>query len=192
VQGHRGPTIVLVLVLASLTGCLVSGALDPTGGGRLTLKLRLVSVAHFEPLKAGLQNADVILKSASMTPKKWATFELECADVRKLSTAPSLNYTSVALTDGDEGTRTLAVSISNSQPQEWPDVAQAYFGREFRLSIDLPGDVMSSNGTSTSGRTVSWTRPLGEVVSQPRTDLTATFKMPDAKTPPGATGVKRF
>ena len=173
---HRGR--ILVLALAPLTGCLVTGALDPTGGGRLTLKARLVSVLHFETLKTSLQGSDVVLKNASLSPKKWATFELEVRDVRRLWTAPALSRTSVAFAD-DEGARTLAVTMSNPAPERWSDALRRYSGDEAKITLDLPGEVIRSNATSTSGRTASWTWSLGDTSARPTTDLTVTFKLPE-------------
>ena len=174
--------MVRLLALAALvslaTGCLVTGTLDPSGGARLTLNVRLVSVAHFDTIKTGLQSPDVTLRSASMTPRKVATFEVECTDVRKLPTAPSLSRSTVALDAGDAGARTLAVTIANPVTEPWSPTAQAYFGRELRISIELPGDVLASNATSTAGRTVSWIWPLAELSAKPHLDLNTRFRIP--------------
>ena len=173
-RSRLAPILALLVVLP---GCLVTGVLDPAGGARLTLHVHLVSVAHFEGVKAGLQSPDVVLKSASMTPKKFATFELELADVRKISTAPSLSQAAVALID-DQGERTLEVTLSNPAPPQWSEALQRYLGGEVKIAIALPGDVTASNASSTQGRTVTWSWPMGEAVGRPRTDLAATFKIP--------------
>jgi hypothetical protein len=188
---HRRRSLVSLLALAPLAGCVVNGALDPNGGARLSLTLRLVSVAHFEQMKARLQSESVVLKGAWITPKKWATFQLECDDVQKLSTAPALAYASIALRDADGGTRTLAITLSN--PVRAPDALQNYLGREAKLSIDLPGEVVSSNATSSGGRTVSWRWSTDELLPRERTDMHATFKVPPrtaspVRKSPGAEG----
>jgi hypothetical protein len=170
--------LVLVLALAPLTGCLVNGALDPTGGGRLTVRMRLVSVLHFESLKASLQSPDVILKNASLDAKKWATFDLEVRDARRLWTAPALARTSLAFSD-DDGARTLAITMSNPVPERWSPAMRRYSGDELKITLDLPGEVITSNATSTSGRTASWRWSLEESSARPTTDLTATFKLPE-------------
>jgi hypothetical protein len=72
----------------------------------------------------------------------------------------------------------MAVTLSNPVPEQWSDAVQAYFGRELRVSIDLPGEVVRSNATSSAGRTVSWTWSLAELPARPSVDLTATFKLP--------------
>src|SRR5437016_571457 len=140
-----------LLVLVPLTGCVLTGALDPAGGGRFTLKIRLVSVAHFEPFKAALQSPDVTLESASMTPDKWATFEFECADVRKISTTVALRNTTVAETERGDGERTLTATFANAAPDRMSEAFATYLGRDFDLSLELPGAVTRSNATSTAG-----------------------------------------
>lgn len=177
--------IVSLLVVAPLAGCVVTGALDANGGARLTFKLRLVSVAHFEQMKAALQSPDVVLRTASITPEKWATFDVECADVRKLPTAPALANTAVELTDGGDGTETLTVTLTNPAPQRLSDAFQTYIGRQFKVSLDLPGDVVSSNATLAGGRTVTWRWTTDELLPRARTELTLTYQRPrDAGTPP--------
>src|SRR6266850_1407597 len=108
-----GRAVLFAAALAALSGCVVDGKLDASGGARLRIRYRLVSVANFEQSKARLQSADVRLADASMTPDKWATFDLELADVRKLSTAPAFAGTTVALTDEADGARTLAVTVAS-------------------------------------------------------------------------------
>jgi len=130
-------------------------------------------------MKVGLQNPYVRLTNASVTPNKWATFDVECADIRKLPSTPVLKKTSVTLTDTPDGAgRTLAITLPNRNPQQWSEALQAYFGRELKISLELPGEVIHSNAVSTTGRTVSWTWPVGEVIARSRTDLTATFMVP--------------
>jgi hypothetical protein len=162
--------------LAPLAGCVVNGSLDPSGGARLSITLRLVSVAHFEQTKERLQSADVVLRGASMTPKKWATFDIETTDVHKLSTAPALTYLRVLLDDGDVGERRLVITLAS--PVRASKAYHDYIGREAKLSLDLPGDVVSSNATSSSGRTVSWRWATEELFARERTELTATYKVP--------------
>ena len=171
---QRG-VVPLVLAIVPLAGCLVKGTVEPSGAARVAIDTRLASVAHFDSMKASLASADVTVKKASMTPKKFATFEVESSDVRKLPTARAFSTTTIALSDGDDGTRTLHVTIGGSTRRRWPDTWQRYFG-DVTISIDVPGDVVRSNATSTNGRTVTWTWPLADVGSRPVTELDVTFK----------------
>jgi hypothetical protein len=172
---RRAVEAVLVLALVPLAGCLVKGTIEPSGAARVAIETRLASVAHFDSMKASLQSADVTLKDASMTPKKLATFEVESRDVRKLRTAQAFATTRIALSDGDAGTRTLHVTIAGTDRRRWPDTWRRYFG-DVTISIDVPGDVVRSNATSTSGRTVSWTWPLSQFGSGRMTELDVTFR----------------
>ena len=173
---RRVRTLVSLLALVPLTGCLVTGALDPTGGGRFTARMRLVSVAHFDRMKAALQSDDVTLRSASMSADKWATFEFESADIQKLSTAAALAHTTVAVTDGGDGTRTVTATFANLAPDQVSDAFARYLGRDFVLSVELPGEVTHSTATSSAGRSVSWKWPIAEVSHRRQVVISASYR----------------
>jgi hypothetical protein len=172
---RRVRALSMLLAVVPLSSCILTGRLDPAGGGRFTAKVRLVSVAHFEPTKAALQSADVTVKSASMTPDKWATFELECSDLTKLSTMPAFAHAIVAVTD-EGGVRTIKVTVPNAAPDRLSDAYANYAGRESDLSVELPGEVTRSNGVSTSGRTVSWKWPTAELTHRRQMTITASYR----------------
>ncbi len=167
----------MVVALVPLTGCLVTGVIDPAGGGRFTVKTHLVSVAHFEPMKAALQSSDVILKSASMTPDKWATFEFECVDVRKLSTAPAFAGADILVTEGPKGERTVTATLANAAPDRMSDAFANYLGRDFDVSMQLPGEVTHSNAMATAGRTVAWKWPVAELSHHRHKVISASYRL---------------
>jgi hypothetical protein len=164
-----------LLVLAAATGCVVEGTLDRAGGGQLELRYRLVSVAHFEQMKAQLQSPDVTVTEASMTPEKRATFGLTFRDARLLSTAPALRNTRVTLTDEPDGLRTLVVSLEGARPT-LPAPYIDYLGREFRLRLTLPGEVVRSNATAAAGRTATWVRPIAEMQQEASMAFSVTYR----------------
>jgi hypothetical protein len=168
--------LLALLGLVPLTGCLLTGALDPDGGGRFTMKIRLVSVANFEPFKKALQSPDVVLKSASMTPDKWATFEFECADVRKISSTVALGNTTVAITDRGDGERTLTATLPNATPDHMSEAYANYLGRDFDLALQLPGPVTHSNAAATAGRMVSWKWPIAELSHHRQLVINASYR----------------
>jgi hypothetical protein len=164
----------LFVALLAAAGCVVEGKLDASGGAVLTARYRLVSVANFEQSKARLQSPDVRLTSATMAPDKRATFALATADVRKLSTAPAFGGMTVALADESDGTRTLAVTVATAAAA-LPAPYVKYLGNDFRLAVELPGEIVRSNATSVEGRTASWVRPLAGK-HEPPIIFTVTFK----------------
>jgi hypothetical protein len=168
-------SVALLLAVAS-SGCLFRATLDANGGGRLTLRYRLLSVLHFEQHKAQLTSPSVSLASSVLAPDKWATFDLEFADVRQLSSVPLLANARFELTEGEYGARTLGVTIDNKVAQPMPELVQTYLGRDFKVSTELPGRVIASNATTVDGRTASWTLPIGEVATRSVIDFTATFE----------------
>jgi hypothetical protein len=169
----------LVWMLGSLIGCIVDGTLDGTGGGRMRIRYRLVSVANFEQMKARLQSPDVTVTDAVMAPDKWATFDLAFTDVRKLSTAPSLSGAAITLVDDPGGGRTLTVAMQSGAKLPAPYVQ--YLGGELRLVLAFPEPVVRSNATAVDGRTATWVRSLDEMQGTAPVVFTATF----AAAPPG-------
>lgn len=168
-----GRALLCVAAGVALSACVVDGKVDASGGARLQIRYRLVSVANFEQSKKRLQSADVRLASASMTPDKWATFDLEMADVRKLPTVPAFADATLALSDEADGARTLAVTVA-SKMGELPAPYVKYLGNELRLAIELPGEIVRSNATAVAGRTASWVLPIAG--KHERSDFRVTFK----------------
>jgi hypothetical protein len=165
----------LLLAVLSTTGCLVEGTLDPAGGGQLTLRYRLVSVAHFEQMKARLASPDVTVTEAAMTPEKRATFAVAFRDARLLSTAPAFADAHVTLTEEADGLRTLLVTMTGERltlPAPYID----YLGREFRMTLTLPGAVVRSNATAVAGRQATWVRPIGEMQQEESLAFRVTYR----------------
>ena len=166
----------LVLVLGWASGCVVNGSLDPAGGGRLRLQYRLVSVANLEQMKVRLASPEVTVTDASMTPDKRATFALAFRDVRALETVPAFANTRIALADEADGLRTLTVTLGG-QAAALPPPYIDYLGRELRVTLTVPGDVVRSNATTTAGRTVTWVRPLVDVQREAATTFSVTYRL---------------
>jgi hypothetical protein len=110
-----------------------------------------------------------------MTPDKWATYEVQAADVRRLPSAPSLAKTTVTLVDEPDGSRTLTVTMA-ALPKTLPAQYFAYLGHEMRVTFELPGEVVRSNATTTAGRTVTWTRPLDDLVQDASVQFSVTYR----------------
>jgi hypothetical protein len=165
----------LMLLLGGASGCVVDGTLDASGGGTLTMRYRLVSVANLEHMKARLASPDVTLTQASMTPDKQATFGLTFRDVRALSTVPAFTATHVTLADEADGLRTLTVTLPE-QPGTLPAPYIAYLGGELRVTFTMPGDIVRSNATSVDGRSATWVRKIDELQRQPASTFSVTFR----------------
>lgn len=171
----RASRLALLLVLGWTSGCVVDGTLDAAGGGTLTMRYRLVSVANLEQMKSSLASPDVTVTQASMTPEKQATFAVRIRDARALSTAPAFATTQVALADDADGLRTLTVTMPR-QPGTLPAPYIRYLGGELRVTLTMPGDIVRSNATAVNGRAATWVRPIGELQQQPTTTLSVTFR----------------
>lgn len=169
---HLSP---LLLVLGWASGCVVEGTLDASGGGRLHLRYRLVSVANLEQMKARLAGPQVTVTEASMTPDKRATFGLAFRDVRALEGVPAFASTRIAVADEPDGLRTLAVTLGG-QPTTLPAPYVAYLGRELRVTFTVPGEVVRSNATTVAGRSATWVRPLVELQGEAARTFTVTYR----------------
>ena len=164
-----------LLLLAGASGCVVDGTLDATGGGTLTMRYRLVSIADLAHTKERLASPDVTLTQASMTPDKQATFALAFRDARALATAPAFAAMQVALADEADGLRTLTVTLPK-QPGTLPAPYVAYLGGELRVTLTMPGEIVRSNATSVNGRSATWTRNIDELQAQAVTTFSVTFR----------------
>jgi hypothetical protein len=173
---RAGPHVFLsLLLLVGASGCVVDGTLDAAGGGTLTMRYRLVSIANLDHMKGRLASPDVTLTQASMTPDKQATFGLAFRNVRALSTAPAFASAQVALADDADGLRTLVVTLPK-QPGTLPAPYAAYLGGELRVTLAMPGEIVRSNATSVNGRSATWTRSIDELQQQPAITFSVTFR----------------
>ena len=166
---------VLLLLLAGASGCVVNGTLDASGGGTLTMRYRLVSIADLDHTKDRLASPDITLTQASMAPDKQATFGLAFREARALSTAPAFAAMQVALADEAGGLRTLTVTLPK-QPGTLPAPYVAYLGGELRVTLTMPGEVVRSNATQVNGRSATWVRKMDELQQQSATTFSVTFR----------------
>jgi hypothetical protein len=164
-----------LLLLGGASGCVVDGTLDAAGGGTLTMRYRLVSIADLERTKERLVSPDVTVTQAAMAPDKQATFGVAFRDARALATAPAFAATQVTLGDEAGGVRTLTVTLPK-QPGTLPPPYVAYLGGKLRVTLTMPGDIVRSNATSVNGRTATWVRTLDELQQQPATTFSVSFR----------------
>ena len=168
-----------LLLLASLlvggAGCVVEGTLDSAGQGRLELRYRMLSIANFEAMKTVLASPDVTMTDASMTPDKHATFAVAVKDVRALASAPAFANMRVALVDEVDGLRTLSVALKNISAT-LPAPYFEYIGRDLRITLTLPGEIVRSNATSVNGSKATWVWPMAEIGPQAPPTISVTFR----------------
>ena len=111
-----------------------------------------------------------------MSPDKWVTFDLKFADARALSAVPFLSHVRIDLTKDTSETRSLGVTIDNPGAAPMPEVVSKYLGGDFKIALDLPGKVLSTNGSGTGGRAVSWSLPVGDVAKRSALSFNATYQ----------------
>jgi hypothetical protein len=175
------PLVVLV------SGCLLDSVIDAKGAGTMVVKIRLSSEAQFESNKKRFESASVKIANATIDKDKWATYTLKFEDVTKLNTVPTFQHTSITLADAEGATKVLTVKHVNQGTNKLPDEMVTYFGKEMRVSVTLPGEIITTNATSKTGKTATWTYPLNDFTTAPEINLNVTFKVGDSATPAPAT-----
>jgi hypothetical protein len=126
----------------------------------------------------------VKVAEATIDKDKWATYTLKFDDITKLNTVPTFQHTTVTLTDAEGGAKALAIKHVNAATNKLPEEMVVYFGKEVRLSVTLPGDIVTTNATSKTDKTATWTYPLNDFTMSPEVNLNVTFK-PGAGDQPG-------
>src|SRR5215475_6926262 len=186
---------VLLLPLAAMvSGCLYELTLDDKGGGTMTATFA-VPKRDFPEAKRKMQSPSVKLVNAELTgagENTQGVFKLSFADVTKLSTVPSISNVKVTRLDGEKkGTKKVTASIGNARSLNIPDNMLDRFGREVKIVVTFPGEVLESNGKS-SGNTVTWSWGLNQFFDTRNVELTATYKEAGAseakETPASAAG----
>lgn len=169
-------TAAALLAMAALSGCLLESTIDQNGGGTMKVKYRLAAAEQFDGAKRRIESPQVTLVSASIDADKWATFEIKFADVTKLSTTQFFEKAKFSLADDEGGTKTLTVKYVNPSHAKLPDPLITYFGNEVTITVTLPGEVVKSNATKTTGKTVQWTNTLEAFGDLAELTLSVTYK----------------
>jgi len=167
--------LLLAFLLVGGGGCNVEGTLDSAGGGSLELRYRLVSIANLEGVKKGFASPDVTVTEASMTPDKHATFAVAMRDVRALASAPAFAKIRVSLVDESDGLRTLTVTLADFSVT-LPSPYFEYVGRDLRITLTLPGEIVRSNASSVNGAKATWAWPMAELGPQAPPRISVTFR----------------
>jgi len=159
-----------------LSGCLtVDAKLAANGGATIKMSYRLEKAA-LDRAKEDLQGPHVTVKSADWADER-GTFDLAVDDVQKISTSKAFSHTTVALQDGKTPeTKELTVTMRQDKPAKLDQDMLEKLGKEMHFSIELPGEIVSSNATSTKGAVASWTISTEDFASKPETVLKAVYK----------------
>lgn len=172
------PFAVALPLVVLLSGCFMDTVIDAKGAGTMVVKLRLTTEAQLEPNRKRFESAYVKVTSTTVDKDKWATYELKFDDITKLNTVAHFQNITVTLTDAEGGARALSIKNVNKNPNKMPEEMIAYFGKEVRFSVTVPGDVVSTNATTTTGKTVAWIYALNDFTNAPELTLNVTFKAP--------------
>lgn len=171
------------LTALSLSGCLIESTVDAKGGATLDVSYRIGKGATLEAERKRMESPHVKVMSAEIDGENNVKFGLKVEDVTKLSTAQFFHEAAITLADGENGTQVLAAKINRKSPMKLPDEALAYFGKEVKIALSLPGEVVKSNATKTDGKTATWTYEMNEFMNAKETALEVTYKKPGDEKP---------
>jgi hypothetical protein len=175
--------LVTLPLIMLLSGCFLDTVIDSKGAGTMVVKIRLTGEAQLEPNKKRFESSSVKVTSATLDKDKWATYTLQFDDITKLNTVATFQNTTVKLTDTEGAAKTLTVKHVNNTTNKLPEEMVAYFGNQVRLSLTVPGEIITTNATSKADKTATWTYPLNDFTMSPEINLNVTFKAGDGGTP---------
>ena len=172
------PAAVVAGLLLAIAGCRFESTIDAKGGAELTVRMHLLATQNLDRVAKDMSSADVEVVSKAKDKDNWATIQLKMKDVTKISTTEFFKTTAMTLTDNKDGTRTLKAVVTNKNPSEkLPDNVVEYYGKEVSISAKLPGEIVKSNATSTSGQTATWTTDLRKFFAARQNAMEATYKL---------------
>lgn len=170
---------VVVAMGALMSGCLYETTLDANGGGVMSVLLRGVNRKGLEGLRYKMQNRTVKVLSAEFSGEDdngQALFKLQFDDITKLSTTEFFRNVSIKRSAGVEGSQVLTAIVRNTKPGDLSDAQIERLGKEVKVIVTFPGDVIESNGTTSPSNTVTWTWPMKEFFKQSEAMMTAAYK----------------
>ncbi|MDX2168163.1 MAG: hypothetical protein SF182_13900 [Deltaproteobacteria bacterium] len=173
------PATVVTALLVVIAGCRFESTIDKTGGAELTVRLHALANQSLDRLAKDMTSAHVEVVSKAKDKDNWVTMTLKMKDVTKLSTTEFFSATNVTLTDDAKaGTKTLKAVVTNKNPADkLPDTVVEYYGKEITIIAKLPGEIVKSNATSTSGQTATWTTDLRKFFGTKQNTMEVTYKL---------------
>jgi hypothetical protein len=178
----KTPTTVLIAV-ALLSGCVTANTvLDANGGGTMTLSYRLPVTSSVDQERKKAAGPDVVVERAARVGTN-VELHLKFADVRKLDTSRTFKNFHASFDDHVKGQRTLIATVDNPLPVTFPEAALDKVGREVKLTLQLPDEVLESTGKKTAPNTVVWEMPTNDLVSVRQRELRVTYRRPEAPAP---------
>lgn len=170
---------IVVAMGALVSGCLYETTLDANGGGTMSIILRGTHRKDLEGLKNKMQNRTVKVLSAEFRgddDNGEALLKLQFEDITKLSTTEFFRNVSIKRSDGVEGSQVLTAIVRNTKPSDLSDAQIERLGKEVKVVVTFPGDVIESNGTTSPPNTVTWTWGIKEFFRLSEAMMTAAYK----------------
>lgn len=170
------PALLLVALMSGLGGCLFDTTLDETGGGTMKIEARVSPTDTLEKVKARYKAPGVEVTKATMDDARNVVVELTFKDFATLGAARAFENVTFSLSeDRKAGTRTATAVMKNARPVTLPPDQLEYFGKDVKLAITVPGDIVKTNG-SKSGKRVTWTEPLNTMLGKDAPTFSITYK----------------
>jgi len=182
--------VLALSLLVATSGCLHEVTLNAKGGGTVTVTYHVNDKADLDKAKTQMQSSSVKVTSAELVgtgAESHGVFKLEFEDITKLSSAPYFKDLTVTRADGSTpGTKLLTGKIKHPKPSKLPDKIVDIYGKEMKIAVTFPGEVVASNGKVSGGNTVTWTWALQEFYNTAELTMTATYKEGGAPGTPAA------
>jgi len=170
-------------LLLALSGCLVESTLHEDGGGTMKVEIRGNTTDTLPKIKSRFTSPNSEITNATMDDKKNVVVELTYKDFTKLNTMPFFSDTTFTLTeDAKENTKTATATVKQAKAAKLNDEQLEYFGKELKVVITFPGEVVKTNG-KIADKTVTWTVPTNILIGADPSMFSATYKSAGSAAP---------
>jgi hypothetical protein len=173
-------SMLVVPALLAVSGCLtVSTKLDAKGAGSMTISYVMPTGSTLQKEKARAASADVTVEKADMKAPR-VSMDLKFDDVRKLNTAKLFEGVRVSL-DTKDGQQVLVATIEQKKSLKLPETTLQKIGRQVKITLDLPGEVVETNGMKAGPTEVAWEFPTNDFIGAAQHVLKVTYKQAPAE-----------
>ncbi len=178
-MSRRIPASVIAALLLVIAGCRFESTIDKNGGAEMTVRFHALANQSLDRIAKDMTSPHVEVVSKSKDKDNGVTLNLKMKDVTKLSSTEFFASTTVTLTpDAKAGTTTLKAVVTNKNPADkLPDNVVEYYGKEITIVAKLPGEIVKSNATSTSGQAATWTTDLRKFFGNKQNSMEVTYKL---------------
>ncbi|MEO8601008.1 MAG: hypothetical protein ABI629_00380 [bacterium] len=170
-------TLPILALLLTTSGCLIDSTMESDGSGTMRVEYRAGPNSTADAVKRLFTSSNAEVTDITVDKDMNAKVALKYKDVTALNKSKFFRSLTVTRSEDEKaGTKTIKGVVTNARALDLPDDSLKYFGKDAKISITLPGEIVQSNATTSSDKTATWNTTLNKLMGADKESFEVTFK----------------